>query len=176
MKFLFFLFSLAILGFTSVRAQTYADIAAAETPPPAGSTVVNSDELHMDQTTHTAIFTGNVVVIGSDFHMTCEEMTVYFTTANKINTIVSQGKVIILQPGRVTHCGHAVYYRDDDKFVLTDQPDILDNNNEIAAPEITIYRTKKSLYTKGPTKTTIKNGVGSSTNSTKTAPAPGAPK
>jgi lipopolysaccharide export system protein LptA len=176
MKIFALLSCLLLSGFGTLRAQTsYADVAAAETPPPAGSTVVTSDELQMDQATHTAVFTGNVVVVGTEFHMTCEEMTVYFTTANKINTIVSQGKVIILQPDRVTNCGHAVYYRDDDKFVLTDQPDILDNNNEISAPEITIYRTKKSLSTKGPTKTTIRNGIGSSTNST-AAPSASTPK
>ena len=177
MKLFVLLLFLMAAAFSSARAQTsYADVAAAETPPPAGSTVVTSAELHMDQMTHTAIFTGNVVVVGSEFHMTCEAMTVYFTAVNKINTIVAQGNVIILQPGRITHCGHAIYYRDDDKFVLTEEPDILDNNNEIQAPEITIYRTKKSLFTKGPTKTTLKNGVGSSTNSTSSPPAPGAPK
>jgi lipopolysaccharide export system protein LptA len=151
------------------------DVNGTDTAPP-GTTVITSDDLHMDQIAHTAIYTGNVVVVGTNFHMTCEEMTVYFTTANKIEHIVAQGNVVILQPGRITHCGQAVYYHDEDKFVLTDQPDILDNNNEIQAPKITIFRTTKKLVTEGRTKTLIiDRGNGSSTNTVAT-PAADEPK
>ena len=52
--------------------------------------------------------------------MTCQEMTVYFTNDNKVDTIIATGDVIITQPDRVTHCGHAEYFHDDDKFVLTE--------------------------------------------------------
>jgi lipopolysaccharide export system protein LptA len=179
MNVLPFSFRLLVFALTvaTASAQTDSeDTTNAETPA-AGSTVITSDELHMDQQTHTAIFTGNVVVNGDQFKMTCQEMTVYSTTANKIEHIVADGNVVIIQPGRITHCGHAIYYRDEDKFVLTDQPDILDNQNEIQAPTITIFRTKKELITQGRTRTKIIQGPGGSTNSVATpivaTPTPG---
>lgn len=165
-----FVLALCALSLSPLCAQTAgADSAAGDAPPPPpGATVITSDELQMDQVGHTAVFNSNVEVTGTNFHMTCEEMTVYFTNANKIETIVAKGNVIIVQPGRVTHCGQAQYFRDGDKFELTDQPHIIDNKNEIEAPEIIIYRTDKKLVTKGRTKTTIIQGIGSATNSVET--------
>ena len=139
--------------------------------PPAGSTVINSDELQSDQNTHISIFTGNVIVTGTNFVMTCEEMTVYFTPDNKIDNIIATGNVIINQPGRVTHAGRAHYFSSDDRFVLTDQPVIVDNKNQLSAPEITIWRTNQTLKTKGRSKTILIN-TGSSTNSTTNPAAP----
>jgi lipopolysaccharide transport protein LptA len=141
------------------RAQTVDVDTGAATPAP-GSTVIESDELHMDQMTHVAVFTGNVVVTGTNFTLKCQEMTVNFDKADKIDNIVAKGDVVILQPGRVTRSGQAVYYHDEDKFVLTDQPMINDNGKTIAAPEIIIYRSKQSIYTKGKTHVVIPEGSG----------------
>ncbi len=124
-------------------------------PPPAGSTVITSDELHSDQNTHISVFTGNVVVVGNQFRMTCQEMTVYFTKDNKVDRIVSTGDVVITQPDRVTHCGHADYFHDDDKFVLTDSPVILDHKNKVSGPRITIFRTNQKMIVDGGRSTTV---------------------
>ena len=165
-----FCLMILVLGFAPLSAQT-DEATGTDAGPPPGATVINSDELRMDQIGHTAVFTGDVVVVGNAFNMKCEEMTVYFTNDNKIDNIIAKGNVVIVQPGRITHCGQAQYFHDEDKFVLTDQPDILDNKNEISAPEITIFRTQKSLLTKGRTKTIIIQGVGSTT-STPATPGP----
>lgn len=130
-----------------LRAQT-ADDAEVEAPPP-GSTVITSDELHSDQQSHVSIFTGNVVTLGTNFKMTCQEMTVYFTNDNKVQKIVSTGDVIITQPDRITHCGHAEYFHDDDKFILTDQPHILDHKNQVFGQVITIWRTTQKMQVEG---------------------------
>jgi lipopolysaccharide transport protein LptA len=152
-------------GLTAAPAQDAppvpdaTDATGAPAAPP-GSTVITSDELHMDQESHTSVFSGNVVVIGTNFKMTCQEMTVNFTSDNKVDIITAKGNVVIIQPGRITHSGQAQYFHDEDKFVLTDSPVIDDNGNEISAPKIIIYRTKQSLYTDGPTKTIIQQGHG----------------
>jgi len=135
-------------------AQT-TDDSDTETPPAAGTTVITSDELHSDQNAHTSIFTGNVVVVGTNFKMTCQEMTVYFTTDNKVDHIVSTGDVVITQPDRVTHCGHAEYFHDADEFILTDQPVILDHKNTVSGPEIDIFRTTQKMIVKGGRSTTV---------------------
>lgn len=139
------------------RAQTM-DTSSADTPPP-GSTVITSDELHSDQSNHTSVFSGNVMVVGTNFNLTCDEMNVLFTKDGKVDHIVATGNVVITQPGRVTHSGQVEYFRDEDKFVLTDQPVIVDNKNQISAPKITIYRTNQTLVTGGgPSKLIIING------------------
>ena len=137
-----------LMAWAPSPAQT-ADDSDTETPPPAGSTTIDSDILHSDQTTHISIFTGNVVVLGTNFKMTCEEMTVYFTNDNKVARIVSTGNVVITQPDRITNCGHAEYFHDTDMFVLTDQPVIHDHNNTVTGPEIDIFRTTQKMVVKG---------------------------
>ena len=41
---------------------------------------------------------------------------------------------------------------------LIGQPVIIDNKNKVSAPEITIYRTNQSMFTKGRTTTVIAEG------------------
>ena len=156
-----------LLAGASLRAQTSDD--GSVVPPPAGSTVITSDELHADQTTHTSIFSGNVVVVGTNFKMTCQEMTVFFTPDNKVDKIVSTGDVVINQPDRVTHCGHAEYIHDEDKFVLTEDPEILDHGNKVTGQTITIYRTTQKMVVDGGRSTVIISG-----DNLSTPPAPDA--
>jgi len=151
------LLALAVLmPCAGLQAQT-ADDSSADTPPPPGSTVITSDELHSDQNTHVSVFTGRVVTTGTNFKMTCQEMTVYFTNDNKVQKIVATGDVIITQPDRVTHCGRAEYTRDTDTFVLTDQPVILDHKNEIHGVQITIERATQKMTVEGGRSTVIIN-------------------
>jgi len=142
------------------------------TPPPPGGTVITSDELRVDQVNHTSTFSGNVLVVGNNFQMRCQEMTVLFIKEGKIDTITAKGDVVIEQPGRIAHCGQAQYFHDDDKFVLTDQPSIIDNKNKIEAPKITIYRTNQQMLTEGRTKTTLVNAIGGGNPAPASAPAP----
>ena len=148
-----FLSVVLLMAWAPLPAQT-SDDSEAETPPP-GATVITSDELHSDQSTHISIFTGNVVVVGTNFKMTCQEMTVYFTTDNKVDHIVSTGDVVITQPDRVTHCGHAEYFQDGDKFILTDQPVILNGKDEVHGTRITIERTTQKMTVDGGRSTVI---------------------
>ncbi len=96
-------------------------------------------------------------MVGNQFRLTCQEMTVNFTKDNKVDTIVATGDVVITQPDRVTHCGRADYFRDEDKFVLTDQPTILDHKNQISGPKIIIYRTTQKMEIEGRSTTVISN-------------------
>jgi lipopolysaccharide transport protein LptA len=125
-----------------------------------GTTDIHSQELHMDEVTHIAVFTGHVVTVGTNFNMKCQEMTVNFDKGGKIDTIVAKGDVVIVQPGRITHCGQAVYHHAEDMFDLTDQPVINDSGKTISAPEIIIHRTSQTLQTRGPSRVTIPEGSG----------------
>ncbi|MEI9998016.1 MAG: LptA/OstA family protein [Verrucomicrobiota bacterium] len=146
--------ALFALAATPVPAQL-PDDTDTETQPPIGSTLITSDELHADQVAHTSIFTGHVVVVGQNFHMTCQEMTVDFDNNNKVQKIVAVGDVIIVQPFRVTHCGHAEYYQDVDTFVLTEQPVIHDHQDTIKGPKITVDRKSQKMTVDGGRTTVI---------------------
>jgi lipopolysaccharide transport protein LptA len=164
------LFLAMLLVSTPLPAQT--DDSGDETPPPAGSTVITSDELHSDQMNHQSVFTGDVIAVGTNFRMTCQEMTVFFTNDNKVDQIVATGEVIITQPNRVTHCGHAVYTRSDDTFDLTDQPRILNGkSDQVYGTEIVINRTTQKMTVKGGRSTVILGADSMSTPAT----APAAP-
>jgi lipopolysaccharide export system protein LptA len=169
MKLPHYLFLLSLLLPAVWSLSLHAQDASAPTP---GSTVITSDELHVDQENHTAIFSGKVLVVGDNFNMTCQEMTVFSTKdgTSKIDHIIAKGDVVIQQPGRIAHCGQADYFRDEDKFVLTDQPSIIDNKNQIEAPKIIIFRTTQQMVTEGRTKTKLVQGIGSGAPSA--APAP----
>ncbi|HEY0257775.1 MAG TPA: LptA/OstA family protein [Candidatus Methylacidiphilales bacterium] len=162
-----FLFSFLVLNAWNIRLEAQ-DVS---TPAP-GSTVITSDELHVDEASHTALFTGNVLVVGTNFNLKCQEMTVFFTKDNKIDHIMAKGDVVIEQPDRIAHCGQADYFHEEDKFVLTDQPSIIDNKNRIEAPKITIYRTTQQMITEGRTKTQLVQGIGSGTPPPSSAPTP----
>jgi lipopolysaccharide export system protein LptA len=142
---------------------------------PPGGTLITSDELRSDQSAHTSVFTGNVIVLGENFRMTCQEMTVYFTNDNKVDHIVSTGDVVITQPDRVTRCGHAEYFHDEDKFILTDQPHILDHENQISAPRITIFRTKQMMITDGGRSTVVLPQQAAANSTDSTTPPPPTP-
>jgi lipopolysaccharide transport protein LptA len=163
-----FIFLALLLASNPLPAQT--DDSGDETPPPAGSTVITSDELHSDQMNHQSVFTGNVITVGTNFRLTCHEMTVFFTNDNKVDQIVAVGDVIITQPNRVTHCGHAVYTRSNDTFVLTDQPHILNGKDQVFGTEIEINRTTQKMTVKGGRSTVILGA--DSLPSPTTAPAP----
>jgi lipopolysaccharide transport protein LptA len=169
--------ALFVALWTPASAQVDAD--SMDTPAPPGSTVITSDELHSDQVAHTSIFDGKVLVVGTNFRMTCQEMTVFFTNDNKVQKIVATGDVVINQPDRVTHCGHAEYYKDNDTFVLTDSPIIHDHDNEVHGVRITIDRqTQKMTVDGGRSKVIIGNqslGAPTTTNAPSGTPPAGAP-
>jgi lipopolysaccharide transport protein LptA len=155
----------------SASAGAGADADAGSDALAPGTTDIHSQELQMDEVTHIAVFTGNVVTSGTNFKMTCHEMTVNFDKGGKIDTIVAKGDVVIVQPGRITHCGQAVYHKDEDMFDLTDRPTINDNGKTIAAPEIIIHRTSQSLQTRGPSRLIIPEGSGALSNKPAAGPA-----
>lgn len=165
-----FLSVILLLAGTSLPAQT-ADDAGIDAPPPPGETAIYSDKLDSDQVSHVSVFSGNVVVIGDNFRMTCQEMNVTFTKDNKVDTIVATGNVIITQPDRVTNCGRADYFRDDDKFVLTDQPVIHDHKNILRGTRITIFRTSQKMIVDGG-RSNFTIGPGGLGTSKEATPAP----
>jgi len=86
---------------------------------------------------------------------------------------VATGNVIINQPDRVTNCGRADYFHDEDKFILTDSPIIHDHQNTVAGPKIIIYRTSQKMEVEGRSNVVLgPNSLGTPKDATPTPVTP----
>jgi len=86
----------------------------------------------------TSVFTGKVVVTGTNLRLTCERLEIVATrkgdpaaTIGKIDSFksfIATGNVHIVQGDREAACGKAVILPGDDKIVLTGQPVVVDHS------------------------------------------------
>lgn len=123
---------LAAAGLAALAPATRAQ-SAAEQP-----TVIESEQLDMrsTDTETTSIFTGRVVVTGTNMRLTCDRLEVVAlrqhdpsATIGKIErfkSLVAEGNVRIIQGDREAACGKAVVLPGDDKITLTDRPVVSD--------------------------------------------------
>lgn len=108
---------------------------AAEQP-----TVIDAQTLDMrsTETEATSLFTGNVVVTGTNLRLTCDRLEVVayrqadpHATIGKVErfkSLVAEGNVRIVQGDREAACGRAVVLPGDNKITLTDKPVVSDRS------------------------------------------------
>lgn len=123
---------LRFLLLCAVAAPALAQ-SAAEQP-----TVIESQLLDMRSTdTETSsLFTGNVVVTGTNMKLTCDRLEVValrsadasaaIGTVEKFKSLIATGNVHIVQGDREATCGRAVVLPGDDKIILTLKPVVTD--------------------------------------------------
>lgn len=115
-----------------------------------GKIVITSDTLEMDNIKKMVTFTGTVNAKNDDFTMDCEKMIVYYKsspakkgseeTSSEIDKIVATGKVKIIRSlGGTASADKAVYYQISEKFVLTGDPVIKQDNNYVEGHRITVF-------------------------------------
>ncbi len=138
------LFSLA----TFVRAQT-APAPVTVTPV---ETVITSQKANIWSneagTESYGIFTGNVVITGTNLRITCDRLDITAEGQNspapasaakakagtadnveKFKTIVAQGRVQIIQGEREANCERAEVFPREGKIILTGKPVVIDRGN-----------------------------------------------
>ncbi|MDP1580310.1 MAG: LptA/OstA family protein [Candidatus Didemnitutus sp.] len=113
-------------------APTWAQ-SAAEQP-----TVIESQQLDMrsSETETTSLFTGNVVVTGTNMRLSCDRLEVIAVrtpdahaaigNVEKFKSLIATGNVLITQGDREAACGRAVVLPGDDKIILTERPVVTD--------------------------------------------------
>lgn len=101
-------------------------------------TVIESQLLDMRSTdTETSsLFTGNVVVTGTNMKLTCDRLEVValrsadasaaIGTVEKFKSLIATGNVHIVQGDREATCGRAEVLPGDDKIILTLKPVVTD--------------------------------------------------
>ncbi len=132
-------------------------VAAPATPVP---TEIRSDlfeSTSTDAETH-AIFSGNVIVTGTNLRLTCDRVEIFATGTkdlttgeNKLDSIkslVATGKVRIVQGEREATCGRAEVYPREGKLILTQNPTVIDHaSGAVAVGEpITLLRGDRKVY------------------------------
>jgi lipopolysaccharide export system protein LptA len=103
-------------------------------------TVIESRGLDMKstETETTSIFTGNVVVTGTNLRLTCDRLEVVafrqkdaaaaIGKVERFKSLIAEGNVRIIQGDREAACGKAVVLPGDDKITLTDRPVVSDKS------------------------------------------------
>lgn len=126
--------ALALVVGVCLQAITAAHAQTAEEQP----TVIESRQLDMKSTDSetTSIFTGNVVVTGTNMKLTCDRLEVVAlrqadasATIGKVErfkSLIAEGNVHIVQGDREATCGRAIVLPGDDKITLTEKPVVTD--------------------------------------------------
>jgi len=104
------------------------------------NTVIESEQFdwRSTDTETTSVFTGRVVVTGTNLKLTCDRLEIVATrkgdpaaTIGKIESFksfVATGNVRIMQGDREAACGRAEVLPGDDKIILTGQPVVVDHS------------------------------------------------
>jgi lipopolysaccharide export system protein LptA len=131
---------MTLARFTFLAAAIFAGTAALHAQgAPEQPTVIESRQLDMrsTETETTSIFTGNVVVSGTNMKLSCDRLEVValrqpdpqaaIGNIERFKSLVAVGNVRIIQGDREATCGRAVVLPGDDKITLTDQPVVTDH-------------------------------------------------
>jgi lipopolysaccharide export system protein LptA len=131
---------------------------------------ITSDRLTYNDSERKAHFEGNVVARGQDATMTSNTADAYLKPAEqgpskgpaqggmgtgRLDRMIGQGHVVIVQPTRRAKGDHVVYTTDDDKYVLTGNlPSIFDAERGTATGDsLTFYKRDDRVLVEGETKT-----------------------
>jgi lipopolysaccharide export system protein LptA len=155
-------------GSTSNPASSMVPAGGNKTTAP---TVVTSDQFKLDMSTHEGIFTGNVVLVGTEFKMKSREMFVYFDEKNQVKRLVSRGDVEIEQPDRQTKSGQAEYLTVENKIILTETPQVIENQKTVSGTTITMYRNSNKMDVDGHSRVLIYGDIDATKPTVDSTPA-----
>jgi lipopolysaccharide export system protein LptA len=100
---------------------------------------IKSDALEWDYKGHVVTFKGNVVANQEDVTLYSDRLIIYYDeTTSKLNEIVAEGAVRIVQLDRRATGEKAVFKNAERKIVLTGRPVIRQGKNVVVGDKITI--------------------------------------
>lgn len=139
-------------------------------------TTITSETMTANNKARRVTFEGKVNMTQGDLRVRSDVMIVHFksdegsqtTKSNstnsrsggKIDLIEAKGNVIIEKStGRAT-CGQAVYYRDEEKIVLTESPVAWQGGTRVSGPKMTMYLKEDRSVVEGGTHVVIEEQEG----------------
>ena len=78
----------------------------------------------------------------------------------KISVIEAKGHVIIVKGEGKATCGHALYYKDEERIVLTESPVAWSAGTRISGPKMTMYLKEDRSIVEGGTSVVIEEQEG----------------
>ena len=122
--------------------------------------VIKADSLEIDDQKQIVIFTGNVDAREKDIVINCKKMVLYYkdqsaqpvsgTGQVNIDRIIATGEVKITRPNSgLATAEKAVYYRNDEKVVLTGKPKVKQGNDFVQGSKITLFLKENRSIVEG---------------------------
>lgn len=113
--------------------------------------VVTSRTMTADKLGDIVTFAGDVVLKKEAMTLNSDELVVFYDAPSKgVREIEARGNVVVSQEGRVAMASKAVYHSSDERIVLTGDPRIIENENQVGGERITLFmRDNRSIIEGG---------------------------
>ena len=127
------------------------------------ATTITSGTMTAQGKSRTAVFEKDVVLTREDMVIRADRMTVHFkkdahgetrkqagdSFGQRVDVIEAQGNVIIEKSDGKATSGRAVYYKDEEKVVLTESPVAWQEGTRITGTRMTIYLKEERSIVEG---------------------------
>ncbi len=140
-------------------------------------THITSDTMTAQSKERRAIFVGSVVLTQGELIVHSDKMVVWWKpsnassnqgadgtesqSGNKIEKIVATGKkVIITKPTGKAICRQAIYFKDEEKIILTGSPVAWQEGTRVSGSKMTMYLKEDRTEVEGETQVIIKDEEG----------------
>ena len=125
-------------------------------------TMITSETMTVQGKSRRTIFEGMVVLKKGDLVMRSNHMVVTFKkdvrdgsrqteggTAHQVDRIEASGKVVIEKSDGKATCGRALYYKDEEKLVLTESPVVWQGGTKVEGSQMTMFLQEERSIVEG---------------------------
>ncbi len=154
-------FALFALGLPCVALAQSANIAFGDAGHDSDAPIeVTSDQLNVDQTDGTAVFTGNVVVVQGAFRLTAERVEVEYTETEprEIERMLAFVDVVIVRGADAAEGDEAVYTLADRVVVMTGDVLLTQEQSAISGDVLTVQLDDGTGVMEGRVRTILQTG------------------
>jgi len=150
-----FILLLPVSGYSEAADETQ------RTDITSGSITIRSNSFEIDNKEGKIVFTGDVDAKSDDFSLNCQKALLYYHNGTEKNDskkigpnldrIIATGEIKISQPdeGLLCMAENAVYYKEDEKIILTGKPVIKQGDNSIEGSIITLFLAEDRFTVEG---------------------------
>ena len=111
---------------------------------------VTSDRLEADDEAQTVIFIGNAVATQDDVTIHGDRLTIkYAGEKREIVQMIADGHVRIVQQEKLATGEKAVFYKQEERVVMTGSPKVTEGESFVEGQEITLYLNEKRSVVSG---------------------------
>lgn len=105
---------------------------------------ITSDRLDADDNARLMMFIGNAVAKQGDTTIHADRLTVrYAGEGGDVDRVVAEGNVRIVQGGRVATSRRADFFRDQERILLTGEPQVTEKGSTVKGHQITLFMKER---------------------------------